>query len=217
MASSSRTVAAPTTATRGGLSDLATFATVMLAGLSAAAGGIHGGAFPEHAREYWAYGAFFAGSAVFQVTWAFFAIRSLTPNLLRVGALANASFVALWFVTRTVGLPVGPMHWTPERVGFVDAVTVAFEIAIVVISVRLLRPGAGEALKGRTTPRFLLGIAAASGVAAILALSQARDHAQQTAPMPGQSHVRPLLLGTAVLMLAYAVKLLREARPARTR
>lgn len=214
MAATAPTIAAPADlaapARRGVLSDLSAFAAVAIAGLSAAAGGIHGAAFPEHAKEHWTFGVFFAGSAAFQIGWAFLAVRRLSPLLLRLGALANAGFVLVWFMTRTTGPPFGPTPWMPERIGFVDGVTVAIEVTLIVLAVRLSRPGALEGLKGRRTPAPLYVVSAAIGVVALVALAAARDHAREMRTGPG--HSREVLIATATGLAIYCLTLLRRAR-----
>ncbi|MCA1726268.1 MAG: hypothetical protein LC722_01015 [Actinobacteria bacterium] len=211
-AATATSIQAPRTAIASPLRQLATFSAIGMAGLSAAAGGIHGGALPEHAREHWAFAVFFAGSAAFQIGWAILAARRLTPPLLRLAVGANAAFIGLWFVTRTTGIPIGPEHWTPEPVGFADAVTVAFEAAIVVIALRLLRPGALESLSGRLTPRWMLGLAAGVAVVALAALA-AVGRAEEAEMMGSETaHARHVLVGADAAVLVYCGALIRRAR-----
>ncbi len=195
------------------LANSLSFVTLVLAGLSAAAGGIHGAAMPEHAREHWLFGVFFAGSAAFQIGWAFMILRRSTPGLLRVGAWATLGLVALWFATRTTGVPIGPEPWTAEPVGFVDAVTVLFEVAIAMTALWLAKPGVMSTLADRVTPRALYLAAAGAGALAIAALSSAPDHAEEAKEMLATAgHARTLWIGAAVLGLVYAAGRLRSAR-----
>ena len=199
---------ARTVARTGGL-DLAIFAGLVLGGLSAAAGGIHGAAMPEHARDHWVFGVFFAVSAAFQIGWAVGAMRSITRLFLQVGAAANAAFVLLWFVTRTTGVPIGPEPWVAEPIGFVDGVVVAMEIALVVLCLRLAAPGVYESLRGRPTPTGFVVAALAAAAIALTALSAARGPHMAAEGAPG--HARQLWVGAAIVALVYAWTLLRKA------
>ena len=92
-----------------------------------AAAGIHAAMFPPHLRERLLFGAFFLVCALFQLAWAERALRRPTPRWLVLGAVGNLTVVALWAVTRTVGLPFGLMP-TPEEVGAWDVACAAFEL-----------------------------------------------------------------------------------------
>jgi hypothetical protein len=126
-------------------------ALVAAALLSAAAGVIHAAVITEHLREWWAYGLFFAASALAQILWAGFVLRRPSRRLLRVGALGNAAVVMLWLATRVTGLPVGPEPWTPEAFGSLDVVASSFEIVLVALAVAVVRR---EAIPPRTEVRF---------------------------------------------------------------
>jgi hypothetical protein len=189
--------------------DLAVFAGLVLGGLSAAAGGIHGAAMPEHARDHWLFGVFFAASAAFQIAWAIGAMRSITRRFLIVGAVANAGFVLLWFVTRTTGVPIGPEPWMAEPVGFVDGVTVAFEISIVALAVRLAGSGAFQGLSGRRTPTTFVAASLAAAAIGLWGLAAARAPHMEAAASP--AHTRQLWVGAAVVALVVAWNLLRRA------
>jgi hypothetical protein len=93
---------------------------------------------PSHFREATAFGLFFLGAAAFQAAWAVAVIRRANRLLLFVGAAVNAGLLALWFVTRTVGLPIGPRVWRPEAIGPPDALSSVLEVAVVVGSLWLM-------------------------------------------------------------------------------
>jgi hypothetical protein len=194
--------------------DLALFANLVVAGLSAAAGGIHGGAFPEHVRLDWRFGLFFAGSAMFQIVWSVMAVRRLTRSLLWAGAWVNAGLVAVWFVTRTVGPPIGPEPWVPEPIGLVDSITVALEIGLVVLCMLLARPGALAALRGMPVRARHLAGAAVTGAVALVGLAAARtpEHAERLS-LP--SHERHLVIAGAVIGLWFAARMLLRERDRR--
>ena len=117
------------------------FLVAVAAGLSAMAGGIHATVMPEHAREAVLFGVFFAAAAVFQLGWAVLALLRPSRALLWVGAAGSAALTAVWIVSRTTGVPVGPHAWEAEPVGFVDLV-VAFDQVAVVAAVVLVTTSA---------------------------------------------------------------------------
>ena len=80
---------------------------------------------PSHFSEGFLLGLFFAVSAMAQLGWASLALTSGGALLLRVGVLVNLGCVALWAVTRTLGLPFGLIPG-PEAVGAWDVATVVW-------------------------------------------------------------------------------------------
>ncbi|MEO7979973.1 MAG: hypothetical protein ABI807_03620 [Sporichthyaceae bacterium] len=97
---------------------------------SLGAGLVHLAVVQEHLDEWWVYGGFFAVLGVAQILWAVAALALDEPPLLRTVAFGNLAVVALWAVTRTVGLPVGPDTWTPEAAGRADVLTSVLELAV---------------------------------------------------------------------------------------
>jgi hypothetical protein len=63
--------------------------------------------------------------AAFQLGWAALVVLRPSREALIWGAAANGVIVALWVMSRTVGVPVGPQPWVPEPVGAVDAIAAA--------------------------------------------------------------------------------------------
>ena len=110
-----------------------------LALLSAGAGIIHLAVVSEHMAEARPFGAFFLASGIAQLAWAVLASGTLSRRAMLVACIGNAAIVALWVVSRTSGLPIGPEPGTPEAVGFADVVATAYEALIVVGSIWLLR------------------------------------------------------------------------------
>ena len=49
-------------------------------------------------------------------------------SILRLGLVVNAAVVAVWIVSRTTGLPVGPSPGTPEPFGGADLAATGFEL-----------------------------------------------------------------------------------------
>jgi hypothetical protein len=56
----------------------------------------------------------------------------------------NAGVVAVWLLSRSAGIPIGPEYWSPEAIGFADVVCSAYEALIVLAAWRLLREGDRE-------------------------------------------------------------------------
>src|SRR3990172_7535916 len=103
------------------------------AALSVGAAVIHAWVAPEHFQEWWGYGAFFAVAALAQALFGIALLRSNTWRwLLPVGITANLSFIAIYVVTRTAGIPLlGPHAGHVEPVGALDVVSELTELALV--------------------------------------------------------------------------------------
>jgi len=93
----------------------------------------------EHAQEARLFGAFFLASGIAQLGWAVLASGGISRRAVLAACIGNAAIVALWVVSRTSGLPIGPGSGTPESVGFADVVATGYEALIVVGSIWLLR------------------------------------------------------------------------------
>jgi hypothetical protein len=94
---------------------------------------------PAHFHEATAFGLFFVAAAALQAAWALLVIRRADRLLLTIGAVGNAAVLALWAVTRTVGLPVGPETWHPEAVAPPDVLASLLEVTVVLGALWLLR------------------------------------------------------------------------------
>jgi hypothetical protein len=132
-----------------------------LASFSLVAGIIHLVASVDHFEHVWWYGAFFVLLAAFQLAWGIRVFRRPTPGILLLGAAVSAVVVAIWIVSRTVGVPFGPEAWDPETVGAIDVGATVDELAII----GLVWPS----LRGGPTPAF--GSAARFAIYAVLTLT----------------------------------------------
>jgi hypothetical protein len=113
------------------------------AGLSLLAGLVHAWAGPEHAREWWAYGLFFAAAAAAQGVYGLILwtqgieVRGGWPAVrvpvYAAGILGNVGIIAVWLVSRTVGVPIGPEAFETEPVGALDAASKTLELALVAV------------------------------------------------------------------------------------
>ncbi len=115
------------------------------AALSMVAALIHLWVTPEHFEEWWGYGAFFLGVAVFQGAYGLVLLRWPRPSLFSLGIAANLGVVVLWLVTRTSGIPFfGPHAGEVEAIGVLDLAVTAAELALVFVLAGLRfsrRPG----------------------------------------------------------------------------
>ncbi len=100
--------------------------------------GAHAAVAPPHLRDGLLFGGFFLLCAAAQLAWTMAMLGGTTPAVLRWGILGNLAVVLLWATTRLWGLPWGLMP-EPEAFGPWDATCAAWEITIVLGSIRLLR------------------------------------------------------------------------------
>lgn len=113
----------------------------LVGGLTAGAGVIHSVALVQHFDEGIVYGAFFAVVAVGQLAWGTVLYRRPhTRRTLAVGAIANLAVAAIWLVSRTTGLPLGPEAGQPETLGLSDLVATFNEMAMVALVVAIRQP-----------------------------------------------------------------------------
>lgn len=116
------------------------------AALSALAGFIHILVTPGHFEEWIGYGLFFLLAAVAQFMYALLLLAyGSNRDLLLVGIVGNGLIIALWLITRTVGIPfVGPEAGEVEAVGLLDGISKLIEGALIVCLLRLLGGRATE-------------------------------------------------------------------------
>lgn len=100
--------------------------------LSLGAARIHFHAADAHSDEAPLFAAFFFLLGCLQGAWGLAVVGGMTPRLRLYGVLLNNAVVAIWFASRTTGLPVGPHPWSPETIGALDATATLLEVAIVV-------------------------------------------------------------------------------------
>jgi hypothetical protein len=108
--------------------------------LSLVAAVIHVWVMPEHFDEWWGYGAFFLIAAAAQALYAVAILRAPTPTLLWVGIVGNLAIIALWAITRTIGIPgFGPHAGEIEEIGQIDIVSKLVELLLIIVLGVLLR------------------------------------------------------------------------------
>jgi len=156
--------------TSGVVGSAATGLRTAAAWLSIAAGLVHGANVQEHLREWWGYGLFFALAAVVQIGYGIVllvrpwrwderggvrtdleAVRGADRRFLLIGVGLNVPLIALWAVTRTVGIPfLGPEAGEVEPVTAVSMVAKLLEAALIACAVWYLR---ASRKPGAATPR----------------------------------------------------------------
>jgi hypothetical protein len=153
---------------------------------SLGAGLVHLAVVQEHLDEYWLYGTFFAVLGTAQLLWAVAALARDRAPWLRTIAYGNLAVVALWAVTRTVGLPIGPEHWEPEAAGRADVLCTLLEVAVaglLLVAARLPTTASRTTGSNRSTGRFVAVLFAGA-----LAVSAVTTPALAATPAGGQAH-----------------------------
>lgn len=89
---------------------------------------IHLAVAPEHLREYVPFGVFFLTVGSAQIILAVELAVRPTRRLAGLMAAGSLALVGLWFVSRTIGLPIGPTPGQPEGVGLTDIICNILEI-----------------------------------------------------------------------------------------
>ncbi|MFN8039788.1 MAG: hypothetical protein U0Q07_11320 [Acidimicrobiales bacterium] len=124
---------------------------VTAAALSLAAGGIHLAMVPPHAAESAVLAVGFGLSGWFQLGTGLAMPWWPRRPLFGTVAVANAAFVVVWAISRTVGLPVGEHAGQAEAATFVDQATVVLEVALVALAAALVaRPALGRSWRTGT-------------------------------------------------------------------
>ena len=151
-----------------------------LAGMSAGAGAIHLAMVPVHSGSGWEDTLGFALVAWFQLLTAAMVLMDRgTKRLYQVVAVANVSFVGVWFASRTVGLPWGPTPGVAEKVAAVDLVTVLLEVGVVLVALRLALAPA-QRTRARLAPA-LLAVGALGLATVVITSPDAANHSHATA------------------------------------
>ncbi len=114
---------------------------LLLIGVSAVAGLIHGKAFIDHVDHYWLFGVFFAVLTYAQILWAIQLWRRPDDRrFFKAVAVMSLGVAAIWLISRTTGLPIGPWAGRPETMGLPDVVVTLDELVIAGLIASILRP-----------------------------------------------------------------------------
>lgn len=106
-------------------------------GLCAAAG-THLAVMPDHFRQSWMYGAFFAAAAPLQLGLAWVVLVRPRRVELSAALAFSLGIVILWIVTRFVGVPIGPDNGATEELGVPDVFATVSELVAAAALVYLL-------------------------------------------------------------------------------
>lgn len=138
----------------GGARERAAYAAAMLSLTSAL---IHLWAAPEHIdSSWWGYGAFFIVTALAQGIFAIVVLRWPKTLVCVAGIMGNLSIVAMYVVTRTSGIPLGPEAGMIEDPGLLDMTSLVAQVGIVIVLVTML----GDVARKRTVNALFLAGAA---------------------------------------------------------
>jgi hypothetical protein len=124
-----------------------TVGQLTLASLSGVAAAMHAWVVPEHYEEYALFGVFFAVIGFAQAGWAAAVLRRPTRLLHIAGIALSAGLLAVWALSRTAGLPIGPEAWEAEPAELLDVVAGVAELGIIVVattSLRVQRPASSS-------------------------------------------------------------------------
>ncbi len=127
--------------------------------LSSVAGIIHAYYMPEHFEMWVGYGAFFLVVTACQVmlSLVLLAFRPVPSWVLWAGILGNAAIIIMWLISRTSGLPYGPMIGEVEEIGVLDLTSKFAELGVVVCLIALSRMkadfGANNGLRAQAASR----------------------------------------------------------------
>jgi hypothetical protein len=138
-ASTDTDVTAPSASSTRSTSRLGMTATFVAAAGLLLSGGTHVVVAPEHFGEWWLYGTFFVGLATVQTAGAVAAVVRPSRRLWLGLVVVSLATIALWAVTRTVGLPFGPEPGEAETAGPLDILASIAEVATAGAAVIVLR------------------------------------------------------------------------------
>ena len=166
--------------------------SLVITALSVGAAVIHLAAAPSHFSEIGDLAAGFLISAAFQALWIRWWLADPTTRTVAIGIVGNLAIVAAWVFTRTIGLPVGEFAGSAEPIGYPDAVSVVFEL-LLVVGLVIHRLGIDSALSRRRPTRDIASIAVVPIIGLVLvltslatvALASGMEHGGTDASMPG--------------------------------
>ncbi len=123
---------------------------------SSVAGVIHAYYMPEHFEMWVGYGVFFLIVTVCQVllSLVLLAFRPVPRIVLWAGILGNAAIIVMWLISRTSGLPYGPMIGEVEEIGVLDLSSKIAELGVIICLIVISRMkadfGANNGLRAQT-------------------------------------------------------------------
>ena len=141
-----------------------------------AAEAIHISVIEAHWAEWVGFGVFFTLIAILEGAVAVaVALAPARRAACLAGIVISLGTVAVWAVSRTVGVPFGPEPGEPEAIGVADVVCSALEVVTAVALVPLLR-ARWTGWRGRTGPAVAVAIAAVVAVLTVVAVRSPEAH-----------------------------------------
>jgi len=160
--------------------------------LTLGAAAVHFAVAHEHLAEYMPYGVFFIGLGIVQVGLAAAIVVVPSRRLFAIAAAGTGMVMGIWLLSRTVGMPIGPIPWSPEPAGFTDVVTTLLEGIAVIQFLRLFRrPGRPRHRSRIRVALTMVPVVLFAPVATYLGVGAA------LAPMPAAYNAAPAIPGQA--------------------
>ena len=139
-----------------------------VASTMAGAAVIHATVVGEHLGEWAPAGLFFLGLVLLESALGVLALLAWSRATAVVILLSSIATVAVWAVSRTVGMPFGPADFrVPEAVGTADLVCGGLELVAAAVCAYSLMPQQVAAGSSRRPPRALPAMATAVVVASV--------------------------------------------------
>jgi hypothetical protein len=110
----------------------------LAATLSLGAGYVHFAFAESHLQEWWGYGAFFIAAGNLQALFAALLVWRPRPWHPLAGIAGNLAIVAVYVITRTSGIPLGPHARVVEAAGAIDWATTAGQVALIAALIAML-------------------------------------------------------------------------------
>ena len=148
--------------------------------LAVTAGAIHFAAAPAHFAEVVLYGAFFVLVGATQVAIGVGLLRRPSRRLAMLAVIVTLVVFAVYYVSRTSGVPFGPHAYEPEPTGSLDALSKLVELGLLAALVPLVSGRPARGLARFVPPAFVL---VGGGILVALALRPGAG----TLPSPAHS------------------------------
>jgi len=146
-----------------------------MAALSVGAAAIHFAVVFEHFADYTLYGVFFLVISWAQLIWPVVLLWRPSRLWLWLGIAGNATVIAVYVASRTIGLPFGPDFNHSESVGALDVVSCVLEFGLIAGCAALLwqpsllhRPVALRGATARTATLLAVPVAVIAATAAVM-------------------------------------------------
>ena len=152
------------------------------------AAAIHASVVKEHFREWVLEGLFFIALALVEALMALAVATTARTAVYGAAIALSLATVALWMLSRTAGVPVGPEPWVPEPVGRADAAATLLELTTATVLAPLVLPAPGRAVTAVAVAVVSVAAAALTAFALAPGANEAHDHGFDFAvdvPAPG--------------------------------